>query len=161
MIDVAIFKGRKIFGKKLAKARDAIYLSQEKFATKAGISRGTIARYEGLEVVSISPGSMIKMADALDLPLADLEKKIGAPPDSPTEEWTTIRLPRDLVADLRSAARKRKVNIEEFLAAVVAQANGKGGGDGAGGAAVRIDGKPKPMGTPSRSRAAKNQDKEP
>lgn len=115
MFDVARVSGRKIFGGKLAKERMDADLSQEEFARRAGISRGTVARYETSGVVPVSVGSMRRMAEALKLSLEELQRRIGAPTNAPATEKTTIRLDFDLKDALRAAAHEKSMSIEEFL----------------------------------------------
>ncbi|MBU1037339.1 helix-turn-helix domain-containing protein [Patescibacteria group bacterium] len=59
-------------GEKIREARDALKLSQEKFAKKAQIARSTLARAEAGETITYD--TFKKIADALDMDTHDLLK---------------------------------------------------------------------------------------
>jgi transcriptional regulator with XRE-family HTH domain len=70
-------KSIKISGKKLARMREELFFSQERFAQEVGQSRGNIARLEAEDVVGILPSKFRQMAEGLKIPADELMKRIG------------------------------------------------------------------------------------
>jgi len=71
-------KAIKISGKKLATLRNERFYSQEEFSRISGMSKGNVARLEGLPVAGIYPKSFRKIAEELKLSAEQLFQKIGA-----------------------------------------------------------------------------------
>lgn len=81
MVKLAVMqKIEKIFGETLRRRREQLGLSQEAFATKAGVHRTYISSIE-LGKVQVSIGIAQKLADALEMPLSklwrDIETQLG------------------------------------------------------------------------------------
>jgi transcriptional regulator with XRE-family HTH domain len=70
----------KIFGKRLAVARNRARLTQSELAQKIKTSTDWVSHMEGREVTGIGPSKIRDLAAALEMTEHELEERLGVPP---------------------------------------------------------------------------------
>jgi transcriptional regulator with XRE-family HTH domain len=110
---VATTNSIKISGKKLARLRNAKFLSQEALAREAGISKGRITAIEGMDSAGVHPGNFGKLATALKLTHDELRTSIGV--DAPP----VVLLRGDVAQRAQTAAETAGITVEKWIAAAV------------------------------------------